>query len=30
MAYELNNKLYLVIPIGGSGNISELIAYSLN
>ena len=30
MAYELNNKLYLVIPIGGSGNISELVAYSLN
>ena len=30
MAYELNDKLYLVIPIGGSGSTSELIAYTLN
>jgi len=30
MAYELNNKVYLVIPIGGSGITSELIAYSIN
>ena len=30
MGYELNNKVYLVIPIGGSGITSELIAYSIN
>ena len=30
MGYELNDKLYLVIPIGGSGSTSELIAYTLN
>ena len=30
MAYELNDKVYLVITIGGSGTKSELIAYTLN
>ena len=29
MAYELNDKVYLVIPVGGSGRTSELIAYNL-
>ena len=30
MAYELNDKVYLLIPIGGNGTKSELIAYTLN
>ena len=30
MVYELNNKLYIVIPVGGDGIKSELIAYSLD
>ena len=30
MAYELNDKVYVVITIGGSGSKSELIAYTLN
>jgi quinoprotein glucose dehydrogenase len=30
MGYELNDKVYLVIPVGGSGRTSELIAYTLN
>ena len=30
MAYELNDKVYLLIPIGVNGTKSELIAYTLN
>jgi hypothetical protein len=30
MVYELNNKVYIVVPVGGDGIKSELIAYSLD